>query len=68
MKGCAMITTLLTATAAIEVLLVILEGTVRVCRKVLPLGGSHLAQIGVLFGGAVAGWELIGAIRAFAGL
>jgi hypothetical protein len=36
--------------ASIELALVILEGSVPLSAKFLPLGGSHLVQIGIMFG------------------
>jgi hypothetical protein len=39
---------------AIEIFLIILEGISPRSARFLPLGQSHLAQLGVLFGGAAA--------------
>jgi len=49
--------------AAIELLLVMLEGLLPRAAKMLPLGGSHLAQIGVLFGLAWVAVELISGVQ-----
>lgn len=55
--------TYLSIFAAIELLLVILEAlSTRLAQK-LPLGGSHVAQIGILFGGGFALIELSEAIN-----
>lgn len=43
--------------ASIELALVILEGCVPLSAKFLPLGGSHLAQIGILFGLSLVAYE-----------
>jgi len=48
--------------AALELLLVIAEGTFPELGKFLPLGGSHLAQIGILFGVPWAVFELATAV------
>jgi hypothetical protein len=45
-------------TLALEILLVCCEGTIPVTRKLLPLGRSHLAQLGLLLGLAVCGVEI----------
>jgi hypothetical protein len=41
---------MLRSVASIELLLVIIESCIPLSAKLLPLGGSHLAQIGILFG------------------
>jgi len=55
-----------TMCTAVELLLVVLEGVWPRAAKSLPLGGSHLAQVGVLFGSAWFFIELFeGLQRAF---
>jgi hypothetical protein len=44
-------------TLALEILLVCCEGTIPATRKLLPLGKTHLAQLGLLLGLAVFGVE-----------
>lgn len=39
---------------ALETLLVCIEGVVPAARRILPLGGSHLAQLGLVLGVAIA--------------
>ncbi len=48
---------------AIELLLVIAHGTISPSRRVLPLGGSDLSQLGVLLGLAAVYTELAMLIR-----
>jgi hypothetical protein len=58
----------LSVSAALELLLVILEGVLpERYRRFLPLGGSHLAQIGFLFATPWALSELIMQIAGAAG-
>ena len=57
----------LSIAAAIELLLVIAEALFPPCRRFLPLGGTHIGQLGILFGGAFALYELFDNIKAFAG-
>jgi hypothetical protein len=52
-------------TLALEVLLVCCEGTIPAARKLLPLGRSHLAQLGLLLGLAVCGVEFTEALSHF---
>lgn len=52
-----------TVALAAETLLVCLERTVLGCRLFLPLGGSHLAQLGLVLGLAVVAAHLITAAR-----
>jgi hypothetical protein len=54
--------TVLRVVAASEVALVILERFLPI-PGILPLGGSHLAQIGILFGLPFVGFEWMDAIR-----
>lgn len=49
-------------TLALEILLVCFEGTIPAARKLLPLGQSHLAQLGLLLGLAVCGVEFAEAL------
>ena len=44
--------------AAGEVALIIIEGTIGSSWSVLPIGGSHLAQLGVLLGLALIVTEI----------
>jgi hypothetical protein len=55
---------LFSVVGAIEVILIILEGIAPRFARFLPLGRSHLAQLGVLFGGAVAALHILQAIEA----
>jgi hypothetical protein len=48
------------AVAAIEFVLVIIEAMVPQSRAYLPLGGSHLAQLGLLFAALMIGIEVCG--------
>lgn len=48
---------------ALESLLVCLEGTVPPCARFLPLGGSHLAQLGLVLGVAIAAEHLRQAVQ-----
>lgn len=57
---------LIEITAALELLLVILEGLIPSTRRYLPLGGSRLAQLGVLFATLLALIELQSGIAALA--
>jgi len=57
---------LLSVLAAVGSLLIVLEALFPSCRKFLPLGGSHIAQIGILFGSLMAVLEVVRALTAFA--
>jgi hypothetical protein len=48
---------------AVETLLVCLEGAVPRCTHLLPLGGSHLSQQGLVLGLAVVAEHLLNAAR-----
>lgn len=52
---------LIRVVAALELLLVIIEALIPNTRRYLPLGGSHVAQLGVLFALLVFGVELVDA-------
>jgi hypothetical protein len=52
-----------TLALAMESLLVCLEGAVPPCASFLPLGGSHLAQLGLVLGLAIAAEHLREAVR-----
>ena len=48
---------------AAETFLVCLEGTIPACARFLPLGGSHLAQLGFVLGMAVVATHLLSAMQ-----
>jgi hypothetical protein len=52
--------------AALELLLLVVEAVSPRCKRFLPLGQSHIAQIGILLGGSMAVYEIVHAISAFA--
>jgi hypothetical protein len=55
--------------AALELLLVVIEGALpKRYRRFLPLGGSHLAQVGIVFAGPWALLELAEQIAKAAGI
>lgn len=58
--------TILLLCSALATALVLCEGVSPWCRKFLPLGGSHLAQVGFVFGGGWVTVELIEAFHAYA--
>lgn len=54
-----LIQSIITVVLGLDLLLIALEGLrLPYCRKRLPLGGSHVAQIGILFGAIFGFWEL----------
>jgi hypothetical protein len=66
MKRSVVVQVFLSIAAAGEILLVVIEGLLPSTDRYLPLGGSHIAQIGILFGGTFALYELVAAIEAIA--
>ena len=51
----------------VEILLVVLEAVwPHSWGTTLPLGGSHIAQLGVVFGGMFALWQLTDVVRTLA--
>ena len=60
--GRALVRKVVRVTLALEVLLICGEGGVPYLARCLPLGGSHLAQLGLCLGSAIAVveiWEVI---------
>jgi hypothetical protein len=55
---CAMLTEVVRIALSLEVLLVCVEGVVPAARAYLPLGASHLAQLGAVLGLAVTAVDL----------
>ena len=56
-----LIQSIIAVVLGLDLLLIALEGLkLPYCRKQLPLGGSHAAQIGILFGAIFGCWELFG--------
>jgi hypothetical protein len=51
--------------AALETAFTLCQAAVPWSQTVLPIGGSQLAQIAILFGVAYAAWELWRAVRDF---
>jgi hypothetical protein len=49
--------------AAVEIMLVVLASIFPWARKVLPLGGSEIAQIGIVFGTMVVIFNLAAAFN-----
>lgn len=49
--------------AAAELVLIVLEALVGPLKRYLPLGGSHAAQVGILFAFGFFGIELIDGVR-----
>jgi len=58
----SMLPILVSTATALELLLVVLESACPWCARWLPLGKTHGAQIGIVFGAAIAGSELYDAI------
>jgi len=46
---------------AVETLLVCLEGVIPACARFLPLGGTHLAQLGAVLGMAIVATHVLDA-------
>lgn len=59
---------LLNVAAPIGLLLVLLESLFPASRRALPLGGSHAAQIGILFGSVIASYDLVAAVLSLFGV
>lgn len=59
--------TLISMAAALVLLFITLESLLPRCHRFLPLGGSHIAQIGVLFGGTFALFVIVTGVRTLAG-
>jgi hypothetical protein len=53
-----MLNRLITMALAMETLLVCVEGSIPASARYLPLGGSHLAQLGLVLGMAVVATHL----------
>ena len=57
-----MLAPIIQLTLALEIVLVCCEGTIPIASRYLPLGRSHLAQLGFLLGSAVGSMEIWDAI------
>lgn len=62
MSAPSMLPKALSVCAGVELILVIAEDAIPWCAHYLPLGGSHLAQIGILFGLPFAVIEILQAL------